>query len=261
MVGAIAHWCEFLHKKATPIDALNMMAEGLGAEAIALSRVSREPDGKNKILVFDKTPGKSGMSVLDRSFARAVLGTYFDKPKPGSMWFKSMLEHDIDPALLRFHKLRNFAELVIIPLPSDAKRMDFIEIHYPFKLNFEHHALLNMVASTVSETWKNRAQGLVTDYVFRASAQPTGKLDSAPILSVENPARLSRAEYRVCLMLCRGQTLEKVQEGLHVSMSTLRTHLRNIYAKTGTRGHAELMFHLLTFSDAADEYIDNKKSA
>lgn len=65
------------------------------------------------------------------------------------------------------------------------------------------------------------------------------------ILSAENPARLSRAEYRVCLKLSRGRTLESVQFELGVTRATVRTHLRNIYAKTNTTSQPELISRLL----------------
>lgn len=65
-------------------------------------------------------------------------------------------------------------------------------------------------------------------------------------LSHRNPAKLSRSEYRVCLLLSRGLSLKAVRQELGISNSTLRTHLRNIYAKSGVSSLAELTYHLLT---------------
>jgi len=75
-------------------------------------------------------------------------------------------------------------------------------------------------------------------------------LGAGPILSAENPARLSRAEYRVCLKLSRGRTLESAQCELGVTRATIRTHLRNIYAKTNTSCQSELINRLLASAAA-----------
>ncbi|TNC63599.1 helix-turn-helix transcriptional regulator [Rubellimicrobium roseum] len=62
-----------------------------------------------------------------------------------------------------------------------------------------------------------------------------------PLLSVSNPARLSRAEFRVCVLLSKGLNTSSVCSELSISISTLRTHLRNIFAKTKVTSMAELL--------------------
>jgi DNA-binding CsgD family transcriptional regulator len=52
---------------------------------------------------------------------------------------------------------------------------------------------------------------------------------------------LSRAEIRVVNELLQGQSVEGVAEALNVSVHTIRTHLKNIFAKTGTCRQAELV--------------------
>ncbi|SLN73345.1 Bacterial regulatory proteins, luxR family [Roseovarius albus] len=250
MIGAIAHWCEFLHGKSSYIDALERITVGLDAEAVVLSRVLREDPHRNKILQFDQRRGYSRTTSLTRSYAYSILGRYFDKPKPGSIWFKSMLEHEADPSLEEFQRRRNLVDLAIIPLSVDDKTIDFAEIHFADTLKFELRALLNMVASTLVWTWKNRAPGLMAES-FSKSVHRCSEPDVAtPILSMSNPAKLSRAEYRVCLFLSRGQVFEQIQSELNISASTLRSHLRNIYAKTDTHSQSELLYRLLSFARA-----------
>ncbi len=259
MIGAIAHWCEFLHGITSFEDALESLANGLDAEATVLSRVSREDHRNNKTLQFDGRRGRSSSATIDRSFAKAVLGTYFEKPKTGSIWFKSMLEHDVDPALENCHRRRNLADLVVIPLGVDEKSIDFVEMHFSTPLKFEHRALLNMVADTLTRTWKNRAPGIVTQVYSKSVARLSRQETNAPILSMENPAKLSRAEYRVCLLLSRGHTFEKVQAELEISTSTLRTHLKNIYAKTETGSQSELLYRLLTFAPPENHSTEHRE--
>ncbi len=71
------------------------------------------------------------------------------------------------------------------------------------------------------------------------------------ILGDTNPARFSRAEFRLCHLLSTGLGMKAVQAELGISDSTFRTHLRNIHDKTGTRGEAALLQLLLNAPPAA----------
>jgi DNA-binding NarL/FixJ family response regulator len=100
----------------------------------------------------------------------------------------------------------------------------------------------------MARTWANRQVGLVTRMVVnhRAAAEPApARPVPAMILSPSNPARLSRAEFRVCLLLSRGLSVTGVSDELAVSEATVRSHLRSIFSKTETSGLAELVFALL----------------
>ncbi len=71
-------------------------------------------------------------------------------------------------------------------------------------------------------------------------------LEGVPsILSDANPFGLTGSEMRVCHLLRSGQRPDGIATGLEVSISTVRTHLRHIYAKTERNGLLDLM-HLLT---------------
>ena len=114
-IGAIAEWCQCLHGKAPLMRALEALAESVGAEAVAISRVSRQPDGTSRAMVHDRQPVRTGPR-LERSFARAILGNYLDKARPGTTWFKSMIDGEVDPRLSGFHARRRLSELAVIPL-------------------------------------------------------------------------------------------------------------------------------------------------
>jgi len=247
MIGAIAAWCECLHGKGLIIHALRSVADCIGAEAVALTRVSRQVGGESRVIAYDAGSGPDSLTQLNRSFARSLLGPYFDKSKPSSIWLKSMFEDDLDPSLTEFHRRRRFKELVVIPLCAENKTVDLIEFHFQTSLKPANHALLNNVADTLSQTWSNRASGLITDAFLSKQSSRKNSSPSAPILSMENPTRLSRAEYRVCLLLSRGKPIKQVQSELEICNSTLRTHLRNIYAKTNSGNQAELLYQLLSF--------------
>ena len=245
IIGAIATWCECLQGKDTLNEALRLLAEGLNAEAIALSRSTRESYGASTSIVYDKIPQKTSAPRLDRSFARTMLGSYFASAKPGSVWFKSMVDTDHDPALLDFHARRRLTELAVVPIATSEKSLDFLEFHFAAPLGPDGYAILNMVVATLTRTWANRKPGLFTDAMLRRKA-PDDTGTKAPILGCDNPAKLSRAEFRVCLLLSRGLSKQHIIDELTISRSTLRTHLRSIYLKTGTNSHSELLYKLLS---------------
>lgn len=52
---------------------------------------------------------------------------------------------------------------------------------------------------------------------------------------------LTDAEARVASLLCGGLTMNDICEQLHLSLNTVKTHLKSVFQKTGTRRQAELV--------------------
>jgi DNA-binding CsgD family transcriptional regulator len=188
------------------------------------------------------------MPKISKAYGGTVLGDYARSAAPGTVWLRSLFGKDEVQALDDIQRRRGWNELAIVPLSQSPKSMDLLELHFAGDSARWHYLSLNMVAGTLSETWASRKPGLLTEsFVQRTvrEAQPEGLL---PLLSCENPARLSRAEFRVCLLLGQGLSNERIRAELTISLATLRTHLRNIYAKTGSDGHSELLYKLLNFA-------------
>ncbi len=245
LIEAIAFWCECLQGKIALLRGLRMIAESLGADAAALTRLGREYGTTGRSIIIDRRVG-AGQEKLSRSYAASVLGKYVNQPKPATIWYSSMIDGEGDPALSAFQRHRRFAETAVIPLTVEEKAVDFLELHFAERLDADKVAKLNMTLSTLCRTWSRRAPGLFTENILR-SAQPAAFYeDGSVLLGITNPARLSRAEYRVCVLLSRGLSIKAIQSELAISASTLRTHLRNTYAKTGTKRQVELTVRLLT---------------
>ena len=257
MIGAVAQWCECLHGHAPMRKALKKLTDGIAAEAVVLTRLPRDDDAQPKVVVYDTLIDRKDVRSLDRSFARSVLGAYVGKTKAGTIWLSSYLGDDADPALETFQHRRGLAELAVIPLASDEKSVDVLEIHYRGALKTADHAVLYMVASTLASTWANRKPGSFIDSFLKRCTVKRSAVEAGPILGMSNPARLSRAEFRVCLMLSKGLTARRVREELGICRSTLRTHLRNIYYKTETENFAELVYQLISGQPAPTMRADN----
>lgn len=61
---------------------------------------------------------------------------------------------------------------------------------------------------------------------------------------------LSRQERAIALMLVRGDDNEAIKDELVIATNTLRTHLRNLYKKTGSHSREELVLLLRSLADA-----------
>ena len=257
MIGAVAQWCDCVHGRDPLLKSLESLANGLSAEIVALVRYARPNDTGGRTVAWDRAARDVRGGRLDCGFARSLMAPYFDAARPGSLWFRSMIEEGKSPELAEFHASRQLRELVIIPLETNARFIDTFEVHFDERLRGHQQMILNALGPVLARTWQNRAQGLYTESLLRLAPPPAAP-SLAPILSVENPARLSRAEYRVSLMLSRGLSADEVMTELRIRESTLRTHLGSLYAKTGSSNLSELVYRLTSrtpHSDAARQSL------
>lgn len=246
LIGAIALWCEALQGQATIVEAMSILCRSVDAEAACVSRVAHDEYGECRSITFDVLDARANAPRLDRSFARAVLGPYLAGARSGSVWCHSMIEVDTDPALNMFQQRRHLGELIVFPLVIAEKHLDLLELHFKRPLEPVELNRLNTLAPTFARTWRNRKKGLMTDVLLHSKKRDQGASALAPILGVDNPAKLSRAEFRVCILLAKGLPNERLLDELDITTSTLRTHFRSIYAKTETSSRSELLFHLIS---------------
>lgn len=244
LIEAIASWCECLQGRLPLVSALKQLADGLDARAVCLSRHPREPGGGARAVTYN-VPAltRPGLDVT-RSYAHCVLGRYVDRPRPASVWFSSLTEGHDDPALEVLQERARIAETVVVALALEDKWADYIEIHFAVAPTGGAQRLFNSLADTLSRTWIRRSPGLFSDAILDSQAQARPR-PREPLLSTANPARLSRAEFRVCVLLSRGLNTAAVCSELAISPSTLKAHLRSIFAKTATSSMVELLYLLL----------------
>jgi DNA-binding CsgD family transcriptional regulator len=57
---------------------------------------------------------------------------------------------------------------------------------------------------------------------------------------------LTEAEARIAAALAQGDTVEQIADQTGVTLNTIRTHLKKVYSKTGTRGQTEFVRLVLT---------------
>ncbi len=213
-------------------------------------RVLHEDHLPTKFLEVDLRDSDPLISNLRRSYASCVLQEYLTKARSSGLWLSSRIDNIAnpsgDPSLIEWQATRSFGELAVIVLSNDEHKSEFLELHLHDPVTPKLYESLKSLTPTMCRAWSNRAAGVFSAALLDKQYGPRCSKIRLPILSFNNPALLSRSEFRVCMLLSRGVSLEAVASELGIAMSTMRSHLRNIYSKTGTSGHAELVFRLLT---------------
>ena len=256
IIDAIADWCDALRGGLRLEDAFAGLAAGLGADSGMLVRTSLSDFRPARIAIWD-CKGADCARLLGTSFADGFFGSAIARPRAASLWLASEFSagHSelSDPALEIWQERRGYSEFMVLVLSSNSSIRDHVELHFRKWLSHAELASIEAILPTMARTWAARQVGLVTRCVVN-HRRPVPRVQERPaLLSVTNPARLSRAEYRVCLLLSRGLSALSIADELAVSEATIRTHLRNIYAKTETTGLPELIYQLVKGRNQGDQ--------
>lgn len=239
------------------VDALGALASGFGADAAVLSRHLKQQDRPRAVAMMDSRSDEPDAVTIRRPFCQDVMGYFYTKARASTVWFLS--DHLADSnwhstqTLENWRASRGVQEIVVVVVAGSLRQQDYLEFHFSRPLEYSEKLELEALVPTLVRSWAGRKTGLVTraqmdDRMIRRRADAAAARPDAdtPILGVSNPANLSRAEFRVCVMLARGLSVKGVTEELGLSEATVRSHLRSIYSKTEVSGMPELMYRILS---------------
>ncbi len=102
---------------------------------------------------------------------------------------------------------------------------------------------ISVVVVPIGEGDGGRSGGSPAAIVYVGDPDQPAEIDPARLSQIYG---LSRAEARVVALLATGQRLDEVAENLGVAYETVRKHLKQVFAKTGTDRQAELVRVLVT---------------
>lgn len=251
LIRSIVAWCEALNG-ALPLDAaLHELIRGLGAEAGLIVRTNLHEMRQAVIASADVAPAAFAVRPLTRPFADGYFGRMLGSARSGTLWMASQHLDDAtgDPALGSWQTARRMKEFLVLVLSAGGINRDHVELHFRDHLTPDMENALVALVPDMVRVWAGRQSGLIARAMDRHRApearRPSQIMPRQYLLSIDNPAQLSRAEFRVCLLLSRGLLVQAVARELHLSEPTIRTHLRNIYAKTECGSLAELVFRLM----------------
>jgi len=244
-------WTECLHGTGGLRSALSAIAEAASAESVILMRATAAPRRVRILSHFDRSAAR-GADPLPQPLGPDLISVPPTRVLPGTLW--SLHEVDtlpplrLDPRQSRWLETRQIAEVTSIALGPEDGALDLLEFHLSHRLSPSQRARLADLAEALAFAWGRRPEGrtarLLSDGTAIAQRLATAAAPAAP-LSVTNPWRLTPAETRICALIRDGLTVTDIVAMVGVAESTLRSHLRNIYAKAGVSGQVGLLRRLI----------------
>lgn len=249
VVELMAAWCEGLQGGLPIRHSLRHFMCDLGAEAAMVVKVLHEGNRPARFFSVDSKISDPYAPKLKRSYASCVLGNYLTMATRSGLWLSSEIGNATnptgDPSLIEWQSARSLRELVVIILSNDGQQSEILELHFRDAVTPKLHQTLDDLLPTMCRAWSDRATGVFSVALLDRQRRSNQRVRMGSILNFKNPAGLSRAEYRVCMLLSSGASIQAVASELSIAMSTVRSHLRSIYSKTYTSSHAELVYLLL----------------
>lgn len=223
--------------------ALTFAMKAFGAEAVCLSRRERDTSSYKSVQIID-TCRDHARPKLDRAFMQVAFPGISGHLKKGA----SILVSDVisnssrDDDLSVWMMRRKISDIGVICLGSSNGTADFLEFHLSSVETWAQRA--PVIGAMLAEIYAGRRVGLIARQLM-ADCSGDEKSEKELILAPDNPAKLTKSEWRLCVLIGSGLSRDRVVEELCITKNTVRTHLRNIYAKTGCDSFHELALRLV----------------
>lgn len=247
----LSHWTQTLHGQGELREALCDLCRLVGGDLAIVARHSLSLSKIDTIAVVDVDEGKLFSVRNPCSFGQRILEASGLSARSGTVWILSRIreEGDVDlpDRLLEELKERSIRDIAVIALGGNSDVMDFLEIQFRSEFKDHDQVLLTTLASALVKSWNSRLPGTCQTLLSRSRfARSSASFGSEvfDILAEDNPLGLSRSEYRICAMIRSGMLTSQVAKQLGIQESTIRSHLRAIYAKTETSGQVDLVHRL-----------------
>lgn len=244
-------WTECLHGNGSLRETLINFSDLALADVVHLHRVNTATGGQRSIATVDLFASQ-GARPLTRAHGLALAGQTLSRAKPGTLWSLQDLDQDaanrLDSRVVHWMEERGLREAMIIPLSSVGDSTDVLEFYLSTPLEQPRRTALETLSIAAAEAWGRRPEGRIARILRAAPAinqhLASGRQSIHP-LSESNPLGLTPAEWRLCSMMHRGIDLNEASKTLSIADSTLRSHLRSIFAKAGVAGQVGLVRLLL----------------
>lgn len=246
-LSLLNEWHAAISGRAAMAEVLTVLVRQTGARNVALYRHRR---GRTGQIAGAVRPHEGNTPETSRGGLTGFLKVIrADHLTPGSIWQLSRLKSA--PGFARsaaaheWQHRDDLKDVVLVILQADGDQVDALELIFDTTPDVHPELPPVLMTQALADAWAMRAPGLVSRMIRKnersRGTSPARDLAGRAILSGDNPCALSRAEQRVCHLLAAGQKAKAIAVELGVSVATVRTHLRNIYAKTDTGGQVELI--------------------
>lgn len=246
-IGFALHWQKAIGSREEMSDAFEELRNLVHARSISHVRQSRGSRGSREAVsaVRDEPTAGKLFSRPPRSYASVILGENLHVAKPGKVWFISDAETETETRE-RLQRA-DLEDIAIVPLENGPAHSDFLELQFAARVPLHDRMLLETMCPLVAQTWQERSPGAVAAMMagrLSRVARERAASEAKPILDADNPAGLTRSEFKVCALIHEGHLPADIAKALNVKTSTLRSHMRSIYLKTGVSGQVELVHRL-----------------
>lgn len=253
-------WTEGLHGAACLRDTLARLAQATGARTALVHRDCLAT-GRQRTLASVDADAATGARPLVRAFGAGLIDADPAAVVPGTLWTLGELDarkqDDLDPRILRWMDDRGLRDAAVVPLALQDGGLDILEFHTAAPLAARAPGLA-LLARLTAVSWAGRNEdriGQMLQATPGLSPPAAPRSPDANPLSPDNPWGLTAAEMRICALIRAGIDPADIARQTRIASSTLRSHLRSIYAKGQIPGQIALVRHLLdnnTREDAID---------
>jgi DNA-binding CsgD family transcriptional regulator len=252
LTEAVILWTECLHGVGDLPAAMRSLSRHVRAESAVLMRAHGQT-GKHRILSSYDCKAASGAYPLAQPLGLDLITIEPHRARAGSLWSlrdPSRAEADgLDPQQNRWLSQRAIADVILIVLGHSADFIDLLEFHLPRRIERRDQEQLENLAQAVAFAWNRRPTGRIARLMSN-SPSVTRRMAPTPsstvsALSSANPWQLTATEMRICTLIRDGLAATDIVSAFGVAESTVRSHLRNIYAKAGVTGQVGLVHKLL----------------
>jgi DNA-binding NarL/FixJ family response regulator len=170
------------------------------------------------------------------------------------------IAHDGSQALDLLSKGTTDIALLDIALSPSMSGFDIAKIindryHIPFLFitSFSDRTTLEKAKSLLPEGYitkpfkKKDVLANIEIISYRASAKDKEPFLSLAELNEDLSLALSETEYEMLITLTKGLTNEQIAHIKHLSINTIKTHFKNIYAKLGVRSRTQAMQKIIRY--------------
>jgi len=247
-LGLVADWTYALNGKGDLGEVLERLMRLVKADAALITRISTADSKTRYIARCDVQTGKV-WPTQPRSFSRTLLGDWLPTAKNGSIWklsdFADRAQTGMSIHLDRIPE--PITEIVACPLEMRNGQADVLELQYRHKPAQHDLDLVIILIGTLAPCWRNRVSGLIVKTLTqkrRFNCVNSLERSDVSVLDTENPAQLTRCEFRICSLLKDGMTVNVIAKTLSIAPTTVRAHLSSVFSKTGTCNQVELLHQL-----------------
>lgn len=184
---------------------------------------------------------------LVRELGQSMVPQDLRNVKIGTLWTLSELDRPLWDKLEMRGRLwvedRGFRDAGLFVLGRNGNSVDVAEFYCLGKIHGRLRTRCEILCSLCATAWASRPKGRVSAWL-RSAPQITPRSEvriKDDPLSMSNPWKLTAAEMRICALIRDGSDIADIVTRTGNSISTVRTHLRNIYSKAQIPGHVALV--------------------